>query len=247
MQNAKTYVGRYSCSDEEAYCVWEGFKAFVTSHISQDFSTTIFKMAMKRCLDFGHDRQTKKLLKLLAGGKRTYSRGTMRVTEESECDIENGSLIAVQHIAYHGKCAGFFEEHPLVYWMCPHLECYVKELPTLFIKAMRGLPHDVKWSTPLHLDGSTGTKKKWWGSCSKIQKCQYCRTVYKAAYEHDADCNIEFTLDICKDLGPGPEGKEWEAHATQWRFPLTDPYSITSTKERIYVPKWTLQHSDFDI
>lgn len=52
--------------------------------------------------------------------------------------------------------------------------------------------------------------------CSELLQCRYCRTEYKISFKHNC-CAIEFIITIWKDLGKGPQAKEWKAH-----FPLQD-------------------------
>jgi hypothetical protein len=137
-----------------------------------------------------------------------------------ECRIKNGSLFTCKHVAFHGMCTrikgGFISV-----WICPHLKLESTRQPAS-LRITTSYPLSLeKWSVLPHCENSTNIKKTSWDLWSELQQCRYCRTEYKAGFEHDDGCTIKFTITVWKDLGQGPEAKEWKAH-----FPLQDSRSI---------------------
>jgi hypothetical protein len=61
----------------EPECLLNDREAMVTSYIHENFSTTVFKMAMKYYQHFGYDAQTHKLLNLLSEKLWTDSWGSL--------------------------------------------------------------------------------------------------------------------------------------------------------------------------
>lgn len=189
----------------------------VTSYIHDNFSTAVFKMAMKHYHYFGYDAQSRKLLKLLSENSGACAWGAMVHTRKAECRVRNGSMYTCKHIAFSGKCTGI-EPDSIHFWICPHLDVRLRESPaSLCIVTSYPLFSEEKWSELLHCDNTAKIKRTSWDSSSDIQQCRYCRTEYKAGFKHDGRCTFKFTMTIWKDLGQGPEAEEWKAH-----FPFQD-------------------------
>jgi hypothetical protein len=199
-------------------CLSDDRDAMVTSFIHKNFSTTVFKMAMKHYHLFGYDARSRQLLNLLSGKFCTHAWGrTLVKKQKAECQIKNGSLFTCKSIAFHGTRTGV-EPDSIFIWICPHLELESIGRPaSLRITTWHRLLPEKKWTMLLHCENSTNIKKTSWALCSQLQQCRYCRTEYKAGFEHDDGCTIKFTITIWKDLGQGPEAEEWKAH-----FPLED-------------------------
>jgi hypothetical protein len=198
-------------------CLFDDREAMVAQYIHENFSTPVFKMAMKHYRLFGYDARSRQLLNLLSGKFCTHAWGTLVQKQKAECQIKNGSLFTCKSIAFHGTCTGF-ERDSICFWICPHLELEsIGRSASLRITTSYPFSPEEKWSMLLHCENSTNIKKTSWDLCSEIQQCRYCRTEYKASFEHDEGCTIKFTITIWKDLGQGPEAEEWKAH-----FPLQD-------------------------
>lgn len=205
----------------EPDCLFDDREAMVTQYIHDNFSTTVFKMAMKHYHHFGNDAQSRQLLNLLSGNFCTYALGTLVQKQKAECQIKNGSLFTCKRIAFHGTCTGV-ERDSIFFWICPHLEFKsIGQPASLCITTSYSLSLGEMRSILLHCENSTNIKKTSRDLCSELRQCRYCRTEYKAVFKHDDGCTIKFTVTIWKDLGQGPEAEEWKAH-----FPLQDRLSF---------------------
>lgn len=91
---------------EEPYCLSKDRRMRVTFYIHDDFSTTVFKMAIKHHRHFGYNTQSRQLLKLLSY-EHSGTWGSAWVTnKKAECQIKRNSLLTCVHIAFHGTCTG---------------------------------------------------------------------------------------------------------------------------------------------
>jgi hypothetical protein len=223
MQDARKYTenGQRIFPVVEPDCLFDDRVAMVTQYIHENFSTTVFKMAMKHYHHFGYDAQSRQLLNLLSEKFRTDPWGALVRKQKAECQIKNGSLFTCKYTAFHGTCAGV-ERDSIVFWICPHLEFKsIGRSVSPCITTSSPLSLEEKWSMLLHCENGTNIKNTSWDLCSELQQCRYCRTEYKAGFEHHDGCTIKFTITIWKDLGQGPEADEWKAH-----FPLQDRLSF---------------------
>ncbi|KAH8652668.1 hypothetical protein BGZ60DRAFT_419999 [Tricladium varicosporioides] len=223
MQDAKKYTedGQPVLPVVGPDCLHEDRKAMVTSYIHENFSTTVFKMAMKHYRQFGYDSQSRQLLNLLSGKVYSDAWGTFVRKQKVQCQIKNGSLFTCKRIAFHGKCK-YVERDSILFWICPHLEYKSIGRPaSLCLTTSDPFFLEEKWTNLLRCEGSTNIQNAPRDLCSELQQCRYCRTEYKTEFEHDDGCTIKFTIIIWKDLGPGPETKEWKAH-----FPPQDRVSF---------------------
>jgi hypothetical protein len=204
-------------------CLFDDREARVTRFIHDNFSTTVFKMAMKHYHHFGNDGQSRQLLNLLSGNFFTYLRATLVQKRKGECRIKNGSLFTRERISFHGTCTGV-DPHSIFFRICPHLECESIGRPaSLCITIPYSLSHEEKWSMLLHCENSTNINKASWDLCSELQQCRYCRTEYQAGFKHDDGCTIKVTITVWKDLGQGPEAEEWKAHFPLENFSFPQP------------------------
>jgi len=196
----------------EPDCLFDDREAMVTWYIHENFSTIVFKMAMKHYHNFGYDAQSRKLLNLLSVKSRAEAWDTLVGNYKAECQIKNGSLFTCQHIAFHGTCTDV-KEDLVFFWICPHLECKSRgRSASLCITTSRRLQLDEKWSMLLHRKNSTNIKMASRHFYSELHQYRYCRTEYKAGFKHDDGCTMKFTMTIWEDLGQGPEAEEWKAH-----------------------------------
>lgn len=199
-------------------CLSHDRNLMVTFFIHENFSATVFKMAMKHYRRFGHDAQGRKLLSLLSGNASKVPWDRWFRKQKAECQIKNGSLLTCVRTTFHGTCAGA-ERQEIFAQICPHLEfqSVMGRPANLRIAALSPLPDEERWSMLIHNENRTNIEKTSWGTCSELQQCLYCRTEYTTGFKHNDGCTIKFTIIIWKDLGRGPEADEWKAH-----FPLED-------------------------
>lgn len=216
IQNAKRYTryGRSIWSVVMAPCVFADQQAMITRHIYDNFSTTVFKMAMKHYHHFGDDTRSRQLLKLLSRAQySSHGWRTWAKKAKADCQIKNKSLLTCTRIAFHGTCIGA-EQARIFHDICPHLEVESIQQPaSLRITTRSPLRLEEKWSVSIHYENSiVKMKKESWKICSEVQQCRYCRTEYRASFKHNAGCTIEVIITIWKDLGQGPEAAVWKAH-----------------------------------
>lgn len=220
MQDARKYTksGQKILQAEEPSCLFDDREAMVTQYIHENFSTTVFKMAMKHYHLFGYDTQSRQLLNLLSGKFCTDAWGKLVRKHKADCRIRNGSLFTYKRISFHGTCTGptGIERDSIRFWICPHLDLDSTGRSTSLRITTSCPPFLEKWSILSHCENST-IKKISWDIYSELQQCRYCRTAYKAGFKHNNNCTIIFTITIWKDLGQGPESEEWKA-----QFPLQD-------------------------
>ncbi|KAH7419547.1 hypothetical protein BKA64DRAFT_716003 [Cadophora sp. MPI-SDFR-AT-0126] len=201
-------------------CLFDDMRKMIPIHIDENFSTIVFKMVMKHYRLFGDDIQVRRLCGLLTDGFRMSPwGGTLIKKRQSECRIRNGSLFICKRIAFHGNCADV-KPHSIWFYICPHLEVESVERPA----SLRIMSHSVSnegWLIVLHRENGTKIKKTSWDLGSEVQQCRYCRTEYKAEFEHGNECTMKSTFTIWKDLGHGPETEEWKA-----QMPSDDSLSV---------------------
>ncbi|KAH9207598.1 hypothetical protein DL95DRAFT_482652 [Leptodontidium sp. 2 PMI_412] len=223
MKDARKYTedGQRFLREVEPDCLFDDRGAMVTRSIHDNFSSTVFKMAMKHYHFFGYDARSRQLLKLLSGKSYTSAWRTLVVQKQkAECRIKNGSLFTCNRTAFRNTCKGV-ERYQIWFWICPHLE--VKSIErSANLRITTSYPLSLgTWSILLRCDNSTSIKKTSWDLCSGLRQCQYCRTEYEASFEHNNGCTTKFTITIWKDLGQGPEAEEWKA-----QLPLQDRLSF---------------------
>ncbi|PVH80037.1 hypothetical protein DL98DRAFT_209943 [Cadophora sp. DSE1049] len=222
IQDARKYTenGQPFFPVVEPDCLSNDREIMVTQYIHDNFSTAVFKMLMKHYRLFGYDARSRQLLNLVSERVRSHTWGvTLVLNRQAECRISNGSLFTCKRVAFHGKCTGV-EPGSMWYWICPHLELERTERPAS-LRIITSYPSSLeKWSMILHCEKGANIKKTSWDLCSELQQCRYCRTEYKAVFEHGNGCTFKFTITIWKDLGQGPEGEEWKA-----QLPLEDGLS----------------------
>jgi hypothetical protein len=216
MQDAKKYDGANQrvWTGVELDCVSDNMKASVTSFIHDNFSTVVFKMAMKHYHHFGYDARSRRLLNILSEKFRSHSWGTWVKTQQAECHIKNGSLFTCKSITFRGTCTGAVQGL-IFFWICPHLKFESRSIggsASLRIRTSSPVSPEEKWSMLLHCENSTNIDKTSWNLSWELQQCRHCRTEYKVGFKHGDGCNIKFTTTIWKDLGQGPETEEWRAH-----------------------------------
>ena len=121
IQDAREYTESYGGLLGAPDCLWDDEEAMAPFYINENFSTTVFKMAMKHYHPFGNDARSRQLLNLLSGKFRPYALGTLVIERKAECQIKSGSLFICKRIAFHGKCTGI-ERDSIFFPLCPHLE-----------------------------------------------------------------------------------------------------------------------------
>jgi F-box domain len=214
IQDARKYTenGQRTFPPVEPDCLNDDREAMVTSYIHENFSSTVFKMAMKHYHHFGYDVQSQQLLNHLSDRFSAQLCNTLVQKEKAKSQIRNGSLFTCKRIDFHGTCT-VVERDSIFFWICPHLEIESTEgSSSLCITTSYPLTLEEKWSVLLRCENGTNMKKMSWDLSSEIQQCRYCRTEYKVDFKHDDGCTIRFTITIWKDLGQGPEAEEWKAH-----------------------------------
>lgn len=172
-------------------------------------------MVMKHHRHFGYDFQCQQLLNLLLEENKeisTFSNRRFIEKQKAEYEIINRSLWAYKHTSFQSTCTdvrrGF-----LIGDICPHLDFGPEERPArLCITAYRSRSIKDIWSILLPCADRTNLKEAPMNLCSEFHPCQYCRTAYKASFEHNNGCMIKFTIEIWKDLGKGPETKKRKEH-----------------------------------
>ncbi|KAN0119453.1 hypothetical protein V8E51_001661 [Hyaloscypha variabilis] len=224
MQDARKYTHIRALLVVEPDCIIDDRMAMVTSFIHDTFSTTIFKMAMKHHHHFGDDSQSRRLLNLLSEKLHSDAWGAFVRKQKVECRIKNGSLFTSKRTAFHGTCTDV-ERRSIRVSICGHLEFKSIGRPAgLCVITSYPLLSEEKWSMLLRCENSTNRNEASRDLCSELHQCRYCRTEYRAGFEHDDGCNIKFTITIWKDLGQGPETEEWRAHfRLQGRLSVSQP------------------------
>lgn len=227
IQDARKYTerGRHILQViQPSCCLVDDRKAMVTSYIHNNFSTAVFKMVMKHYHLFGYDTRSRQLLNLLSGEFHTSAWGTLIHREKAKCRIKNGSLFTCNRIAFDNTCIGI-GQYPIWFWICPHLTVESKkETTNLRITSTTSYDPSLETWSLLYYETNTSDKKISWNIYSGFQRCRYCRTEYKASFEHNNNCTIKFTITIWKDLGQGPETDEWKAQlAPQNRLSFLQP------------------------
>jgi hypothetical protein len=201
-------------------CLADDREAMVTSYIYENFSTTVCKMALKHCHLFGYDALSRQLLDQLSQKSHIIGWGYVDRQQEAECQIKDGTLFTYKCVAFHGTCSGA-ERDSIQLWICPHLDLASKWGFAGF-RIITSYPRSLeKWSVLSHGKESITGRKTSWNSYSELQQCRYCRTEFKAGFEHDVGCTVKVPITIWKDLGQGPETEEWKAH-----FPLDDKKAL---------------------
>ncbi|CZT10498.1 uncharacterized protein RAG0_14948 [Rhynchosporium agropyri] len=192
-------------------CLADDRRTMVSQFLHDNFSTTVFKMVMKRHSLFGHDTRTRQLLRLLSWQIfPSHTWGTLVQSEKTECRINSGSLFTCKRVIVHGACKGVEQWQPWI-WICPHLELKSTGPPGS-LRIITKFPLAIKemWSGLLHSKEVTDTKKTSWGSSSGFRQCRFCRTEFETTFEHHNGCKMKIKITIWKDLGQWPEGEEWK-------------------------------------
>ena len=230
MQDARKYTesGQRILQPEEPDCLRDDRKAIMTLFIHENFSTTVFKMAMKHYRLFGNDTHSRQLLNLLSGKFCADNWGEFVRKYKADCRIRNGSLFTHKHISFHGTCTGptGIKRNSIRFLICPHLVLESTGRSTSLRITTSRSPFLEKWSIFIHPENST-IKKTSWDVCSELQHCRYCRTAYKAGFKHNSSCTIIFTITIWKDLGQGPESEEFKAQLRlqdRWLYPQPNQF-----------------------
>ena len=189
--------------------------------IHESFSTTIFKMLMKHHHYFGDETQSRQLISLLSEDCQNSDKFSAGRDLKADFRIKNGSLYMLKRVVFHGKYRDVIQELLIPESICPHLEGKSTG-PASLCGATLDPPRD-KWFMPLPCNVIPKSNGNSVVICSKLLRCQYCRTEYKTSLEHKDGCRSKLTVTIWKDLGHGIDSKEWKAHIDN---NLSSPLSI---------------------
>ena len=135
----------------------------------------------------------------------------MSTKVNTQCQTQVESLDIDKRITFAGKCTTAERDH-IYLDICPHLKIEKVRPPLglcILVSYRLSTPFtDSEMSSvPLIYKHDTNLVK-----VSGPRQCRSCSTIYTANFTHRAGCNMTFTLTIRKNLGRGPESKEWKRH-----------------------------------
>jgi hypothetical protein len=187
IKHARRYMERSfaSRSRSDPACVRCDWRNRTGLYLHGNFSSVVFKMAMKRYNQ--NNPEYTKLLKLLErklGRRRDFVEGTHINQYEAQIRITNGSLFIRQRMAFYLKWYCSYSSYDgwqgLYFWICPH--------------------HTYRnHQNPSHSD-------------SGLQQCHHCRTEYQIDFRSHSRHVLVAYCTRWKELGAGPDDRTWKAH-----------------------------------
>jgi hypothetical protein len=237
IKHARRYMERSPRWRQRPACVLRDWDNSNLLYLHDNFSSVVFKMAMKRYNQ--NNPEHAKLLKLLAVRMET-GRGFDHIRKYSQqIRIINGSLFIRQQItflslpttsprsrifsnSFRGLTMEWWETS---HWICPHLDfsiggdsAYVYPFPALMDT----------WSTTLHFYDENDTQTH--HISSGLKQCCHCRTEYQLDFKHYPGRGVVIFCTQWKELGAGPDHRTWKAHIGRIGggvlFPPSIPFRI---------------------
>jgi hypothetical protein len=206
-------------------------------YLHDNFSSVVFKMAMKRYNQ--NNPEHAKLLKLLAVRMET-GRGFDHIRKYSQqIRIINGSLFIRQQIAFHFLSTASFRARPFSnsflnlsmewweasHWICPHLEFSIGR-DSAFVSPLWASMNT--WSTTVDFYDENDTQTH--DISSGLKQCCHCRTEYQLNFKHYPGRGVVVFCTQWKELGAGPDHRTWKAHTRRIGagvlFPPSIPFRI---------------------
>jgi hypothetical protein len=218
-------------------CVLRDSENLNILHIHDNFSSVVFKMAMKRYNQ--NNPEHTKLLKLLAVRLET-GRGFKRIRKYShQIRIINGSLFIRQQIAFRFLSTASFRSRPfsnsflnlsmerweVSHWICPHLDFSIGRDSAIVNSFSASVG---TWSTTVVFYDENNTQTH--DISSGLKQCCRCRTEYQLNFNYYPGRGVVVFCTQWKELGAGPDHRTWKAHTSRVGdrvlFPPSIPFRI---------------------
>jgi hypothetical protein len=222
MENAARYISMTRQGGPAPECLSDDQYAMVEGFISINFSSTVFRMAMKR---YQQNPECSQLLKLLSYDTDTRLGSSYVKQSRADCRIIQGLMIhRVQNVflSATSSTSPAFTTDPL-FEICRHLDFRtdthsVYVATTLFCNFLpRVTDYRKVWSTACNL---TGLERHNTGS--GLMRCHHCWTEFRIDFKQYPGHGMAMFFTRWKNLGAGPDDEDWKRNFRPWdRLPPT--------------------------
>jgi hypothetical protein len=183
IKHARRYMERRPRSRLRLHpCLFRDCEHRTALYLHGNFSSAVFKMAMKRYNQ--NNPEHTKLLKLLERKLekgRDFTRAIHIRQYEAQIRIVNGSLFIRQQMAFYLRSwYPYVGSEGLYFWICPHHTYH-------------------NYRNPSYTN-------------SGLQQCNHCRTEYQIDFRTHSRHVLVVYCTQWKDLGAGPDYRTWKAH-----------------------------------